>query len=46
MMLFPEDRESKVFSEIRDLLEDLDIDSLTPLEALNVLNGLKGKLKK
>ena len=41
--LFPEDAELKIWDEIRDRLQEIDITSLTPLEALNVLHYLKVK---
>jgi len=45
LMLFAEDRESSLLRELRDEIEGLDLSSLTPLEALNVLAGLKDRLK-
>ncbi len=39
------DAHSETFSEIRDLLEKLDINRLTPVEALLKLNEIKGLLK-
>ena len=44
MMLFAEDREFALLRELREEIEGLDLASLTPLEALNVLAGLKGRL--
>ena len=44
--LFPEDMELKVWDEIRDKLKEIDISSLTPLEALNILQFLKTKSDK
>ncbi|MBU4267410.1 MAG: hypothetical protein KJ808_00965 [Acidobacteria bacterium] len=41
--LFPEDMELKVWDEIRDKLKEIDISTLTPLEALNILQFLKTK---
>lgn len=41
--LFPEDAELKIWDEIRDQLKEIDISSLTPLEALNILHYLKLK---
>lgn len=38
------DAHSHTFSEIRKLLEDLDINRLTPIEAMMKLNEIKGKL--
>ena len=45
MLLFIEDRQSEVFSEIQKILDELDISRLTPLDALNLLHNLKDKLK-
>ena len=39
------DAHSETFGEIRDLLEKLDINRLTPVEALLKLNEIKGLLK-
>ncbi|HSC39111.1 MAG TPA: DNA mismatch repair protein MutS, partial [Chitinophagaceae bacterium] len=39
------DAHSQTFDEIRTLLEDLDINRLTPVEALLKLNEIKGLLK-
>jgi len=44
LMLFAEDREFALLREIKEALEELDLASLTPLEALNVLAGLKGRV--
>jgi DNA mismatch repair protein MutS len=44
MMLFAEDREYALLRELREEIEGLDLASLTPLEALNALAGLKGRL--
>jgi DNA mismatch repair protein MutS len=44
LLLFAEDREFALLREIRAELEALDPASLTPLEALNALAGLKGRL--
>jgi DNA mismatch repair protein MutS len=44
MMLFAEDREFALLRELRDEIEGLDLASLTPLEALNILAGLKGRI--
>jgi len=44
--LFPEDMELEVWDEIRDKLKEIDISSLTPLEALNILQFLKTKSDK
>jgi len=39
------DAHSEVFDEIRNLLNAIDINRLTPVEALLKLNEIKGKLK-
>jgi DNA mismatch repair protein MutS len=44
-MLFREDREQERLREIRDEIEGCDISALTPIEALNLLNALKDKLR-
>jgi DNA mismatch repair protein MutS len=44
LMLFAEDREFALLRELRDEIEELDLSSLTPLEALNILAGLKGRV--
>ncbi len=44
LLLFAEDRELALLREIRAELEALDPATLTPLEALNALAGLKGRL--
>jgi DNA mismatch repair protein MutS len=44
--LFPEDMELKVWDEIREKLKEIDIERLTPLEALNLLQSLKAKSDK
>jgi DNA mismatch repair protein MutS len=46
LSLFPEDMEIKVWDEIRDKLKEIDISSITPLEALNILQFLKTKSDK
>jgi hypothetical protein len=38
--------ELKVWDEIRDKLKEIDISSITPLEALNILQFLKTKSDK
>ena len=38
--------ELKVWDEIRDKLKEIDIASITPLEALNILQFLKTKSDK
>jgi DNA mismatch repair protein MutS len=44
LMLFAEDREFALLRELREEIEGLDLASLTPLEALNILAGLKGRI--
>jgi DNA mismatch repair protein MutS len=44
MLLFAEDREFALLRELKAEIEGLDLSSLTPLEALNLLAGLKGRL--
>ncbi len=44
LLLFEEEREQERLRELKDDIEDLDIASLTPLEALNVLSRLKEKM--
>jgi len=39
------DAHSDTFNEIRKLLEDIDINRLTPVEALMKLNEVKNKIK-
>ncbi|MCP5047517.1 MAG: DNA mismatch repair protein MutS, partial [bacterium] len=41
--LFPDDAELKVWDEIRDRLKEINIETITPLEALNTLHFLKHK---
>ncbi|MGE5741208.1 MAG: DNA mismatch repair protein MutS [Candidatus Aminicenantes bacterium RBG_16_66_30] len=43
LMLFAEDREFALLRELREEIEGLDLASLTPLEALNILAGIKGR---
>ncbi len=45
LLLFAEDREAALLRELRDEIGSLDLTSLTPLEALNVLAGLQTRLK-
>jgi DNA mismatch repair protein MutS len=45
LLLFQEEREQETLREIRDEIEDCDISALTPIEALNFLSGLKGRLR-
>jgi len=44
MMLFAEDREYALLRELREEIDGLDLATLTPLEALNALAALKGRL--
>jgi DNA mismatch repair protein MutS len=44
LLLFAEDREAALLRELRAEIEGLDVAALTPLEALNILAGLKGRL--
>jgi DNA mismatch repair protein MutS len=41
--LFPEDEEFKVWDQIRERLKEINIETITPLEALNTLHFLKHK---
>jgi len=43
-MIFAEDREFALSRELKEEIEGLDLAALTPLEALNFLAGLKGRL--
>jgi DNA mismatch repair protein MutS len=45
LMLFAEDREFALLKDMRSEIEELDLSSLTPLEVLNILGGLKNRLK-
>ncbi len=45
LLLFEEDREREILKEIRDEIEALNIQNMTPLEALNLLNELKQKVQ-
>jgi DNA mismatch repair protein MutS len=45
LLLFEADREFARLKEVKDEIEGLDLSSLTPLEALNILSGLQGRLK-
>jgi DNA mismatch repair protein MutS len=45
LMLFAEDREAALLRELRAEIGSLDLASLTPLDALNVLAGLQDRLK-
>jgi len=44
--LFPEDAELKIWDEIRERLAEIEISTITPLEALNILHYLKHKSEK
>ena len=44
MLLFAEDREFALLRELKEEIEGLDLSSLTPLDALNLLAKLKGRL--
>lgn len=46
LLLFEEDREQKLLSEIKEEIEGCDISRLTPLDALNLLHKLKEKIDK
>jgi DNA mismatch repair protein MutS len=46
LFLFEKDREREALEGLREKIEECDISSLTPLEALNFLNDLQKKLKK
>ncbi|MEN8223125.1 MAG: DNA mismatch repair protein MutS [Acidobacteriota bacterium] len=41
--LFPDDKELKIWDEIREKLKEIDISKMTPLEALNILHYMKHK---
>jgi DNA mismatch repair protein MutS len=45
MLLFAEDRELERWRQFKDWLEEVDISSLTPLDALNFLSELKKKVE-
>ncbi|MGB8952334.1 MAG: DNA mismatch repair protein MutS [Candidatus Aminicenantales bacterium] len=44
MLLFREDQEQEILTEIKEVLVSCDVSSLTPLAALNLLQQLKEKL--
>ncbi len=44
MFLFPEDREAGLLQDIKEEIASLDLSSLTPLQALNVLSRLKEQI--
>jgi DNA mismatch repair protein MutS len=45
LLLFAEDRELALLKDLKGEIEELDLANLTPLEALNILGGLKDRLK-
>jgi len=45
MLLFAEDREFALLRDLKDEIEGLDLPSLTPLDALNLLAKLKGRIE-
>ena len=45
-LLFKEDREQEMLKDIKEEIENCDLTELTPLAALNLLNQLKGRIKK
>jgi len=45
LLLFQEDREREKLEEMREEIQNLAIDSLSPLEALNVISRLKKKME-
>jgi DNA mismatch repair protein MutS len=45
LLLFQEDRERETLESLRKEIEKCDLNALTPLEALNLLDKLKDKLK-
>jgi DNA mismatch repair protein MutS len=45
MWLFGEDRKKSVLEEIGESLAGIEVGTLTPLEALNLLNGLVERLR-
>lgn len=46
LLLFEEDQEREVLDGIREEIEKCDLESLTPLAAMNLLNDLKERMKK
>lgn len=44
-LLFEEDKEQAVLSELKERMAVLDLDNLTPLQALNLLEEFKAKLR-
>jgi DNA mismatch repair protein MutS len=45
LLLFQEDLEREALEDIREEIMKCDLDALSPLEALNLLDKLKNKLK-
>jgi len=45
LLLFQEDRERETLEELREEIQNLAIESLSPLEALNFINRLKEKME-
>jgi len=45
LLLFAEERELERWRELRDWAEEVDISSLTPLDALNILSDLKRRIE-
>jgi DNA mismatch repair protein MutS len=45
LLLFQEDREREMLDEMKKEIEDIDVLSLTPLEALTLLSELKNRIK-
>ena len=46
LLLFQEDQEQEILDHIKEEIEKSDLESLSPLDALNFLSDLKEKLKK
>ncbi|MCJ7579813.1 MAG: hypothetical protein MUP98_04680, partial [Candidatus Aminicenantes bacterium] len=44
-LLFQTDVDSRDLDEIREVIDQTDISKITPLEALNLLNELREKIK-
>ncbi len=44
-LLFQTDKDLKILDEIREVINQTEISNLTPLEALNLLNEMKEKIK-
>lgn len=45
MLLFTEDKEQKLFREIKDQIQHVDLETMTPLEALTLLDEIQQRLK-